>query len=139
MTKQARIIASEIAPEPEPALFLLFFLSDCFWLLDSLLQYTSYSMTPPSLSHSHNRVAAPAGNERPLPQRLEGEDEQMYTDVRSLGAILLLVVFLSPGNHLYRYSKVLEAHLGDPKPRPLPACPHLSWAKPQPVNETAPR
>ncbi|MED6265078.1 Membrane-bound transcription factor site-1 protease, partial [Ilyodon furcidens] len=44
----------------------------------------------------------------------------------------------SPGNHLYRYSKVLEAHLGDPKPRPLPACPHLSWAKPQPLNETAP-
>lgn len=43
------------------------------------------------------------------------------------------------GNHLYRYSKVLEAHLGDPKPRPLPACPHLSWAKPQPLNETAPR
>ena len=43
------------------------------------------------------------------------------------------------GNHLHRYSKVLEAHLGDPKPRSLPACPHLSWAKPQPLNETAPR
>uniref|UniRef100_A0A3P8W639 Membrane-bound transcription factor site-1 protease n=1 Tax=Cynoglossus semilaevis TaxID=244447 RepID=A0A3P8W639_CYNSE len=86
---------------------------DCFWLLDALLQYTSYSMTPPSLSHSHSRVAPPAGTDRLLPQRLEG-------------------------NHLYRYSKVLEAHLGDPKPRPLPACPHLSWAKPQPVNETAP-
>uniref|UniRef100_A0A3Q2XY04 Membrane-bound transcription factor site-1 protease n=1 Tax=Hippocampus comes TaxID=109280 RepID=A0A3Q2XY04_HIPCM len=86
---------------------------DCFWLLDALLQYTSYSMTPPSLSHSHSRTAPPTGTERPMPQRLEG-------------------------NHLYRYSKVLEAHLGDPKPRPLPACPHLSWAKPQPVNETAP-
>lgn len=49
------------------------------------------------------------------------------------------ISFYFPGNHLYRYSKVLEAHLGDPKPRPLPACPHLSWAKPQPVNETAPR
>lgn len=55
--------------------------SDCFWLLDSLLQYTSYSMTPPSLSHSHNRVAAPAANDRPLPQRLEGEDKRMFTDV----------------------------------------------------------
>uniref|UniRef100_A0A8C7Y5H3 Membrane-bound transcription factor site-1 protease n=1 Tax=Oryzias sinensis TaxID=183150 RepID=A0A8C7Y5H3_9TELE len=86
---------------------------DCFWLLDALLQYTSYSMTPPSLSHSHSRVSPPTGSEHPLPQRLEG-------------------------NHLYRYSKVLEAHLGDPKPRPLPACPHLSWAKPQPLNETAP-
>lgn len=29
--------------------------------------------------------------------------------------------------------------MGDPKPRSLPACPHLSWAKPQPLNETAPR
>uniref|UniRef100_A0A9J8BF92 Membrane-bound transcription factor site-1 protease n=1 Tax=Cyprinus carpio carpio TaxID=630221 RepID=A0A9J8BF92_CYPCA len=86
---------------------------DCFWLLDALLQYTSYSMSPPSLTHSKNRVAPPTGTDRPLPQRLEG-------------------------NHLYRYSKVLEAHLGDPKPRPLPACPHLSWAKPQPLNETAP-
>lgn len=52
---------------------------------------------------------------------------------------LLWWCFIFVGNHLYRYSKVLEAHLGDPKPRPLPACPHLSWAKPQPLNETAPR
>ncbi|KAK3548464.1 hypothetical protein QTP70_013154 [Hemibagrus guttatus] len=86
---------------------------NCFWLLDALLQYTSYGVTPPSFLHSQNKVPAPSGNDRPLPERLEG-------------------------NHLYRYSKVLEAHLGDPKPRPLPACPHLSWAKPQPLNETAP-
>ncbi|XP_048828805.1 membrane-bound transcription factor site-1 protease isoform X1 [Brienomyrus brachyistius] len=87
---------------------------DCFWLLDALLQFTSYSMTPASLTHSKSRVVPPASvSERPLPERLEG-------------------------NHLYRYSKVLEAHLRDPKPRPLPACPHLSWAKPQPLNESAP-
>ncbi|KAB0406811.1 hypothetical protein E2I00_012385, partial [Balaenoptera physalus] len=49
---------------------------DCFWLLDALLQFTSYG--------------------------------------------------------------VLEARLGGPEPRALPACPHLSWAKPQPLNETAP-
>lgn len=97
-------------------------------------------MTPPSLSHSHSRVAAPTGNERPLPQRLEGKKKKK-NELRLLlliPALLDLSPFLS-GNHLYRYSKVLEAHLGDPKPRPLPACPHLSWAKPQPVNETAPR
>ncbi|XP_019490327.1 PREDICTED: membrane-bound transcription factor site-1 protease [Hipposideros armiger] len=47
-------------------------------------------------------------------------------------------VFTAPGNHLHRYSKVLEARLGGPEPRALPACPHLSWAKPQPLNETAP-
>ncbi|XP_075572012.1 membrane-bound transcription factor site-1 protease isoform X2 [Pelecanus crispus] len=86
---------------------------DCFWLLDSLLQYTSYGVTPPSLSHSENRQRPPSGAGYSLPERMEG-------------------------NHLHRYSKVLEAHLGDPKPRSLPACPHLSWAKPQPLNETAP-
>lgn len=53
--------------------------------------------------------------------------------------MIISVIIVFVGNHLYRYSKVLEAHLGDPKPRPLPACPHLSWAKPQPLNETAPR
>ena len=35
-------------------------------------------MTPPSLSHSHSRVAPPTGQERPLPQRLEGESVTHY-------------------------------------------------------------
>ncbi|XP_066438330.1 membrane-bound transcription factor site-1 protease isoform X3 [Eleutherodactylus coqui] len=86
---------------------------DCFWLLDSLLQYTSYGVLPASISHSENRQKPPTGEGSQPPERMEG-------------------------NHLHRYSKVLEAHLGDPKPRPLPACPHLSWAKPLPLNETAP-
>ncbi|KAM7058356.1 membrane-bound transcription factor site-1 protease isoform 1-T2 [Molossus nigricans] len=86
---------------------------DCFWLLDALLQYTSYGVTPPSLSHSGNRQRPPSGAGSPTPERMEG-------------------------NHLHRYSKVLEARLGGPEPRALPACPHLSWAKPQPLNETAP-
>ncbi|XP_054553003.1 membrane-bound transcription factor site-1 protease isoform X2 [Talpa occidentalis] len=86
---------------------------DCFWLLDALLQYTSYGVTPPSLSHSGNRQRPPSGVGSVTPERMEG-------------------------NHLHRYSKVLEARLGGPEPRALPACPHLSWAKPQPLNETAP-
>ncbi|KAJ7312035.1 hypothetical protein JRQ81_006366, partial [Phrynocephalus forsythii] len=86
---------------------------DCFWLLESLLQYTSYGVTQPSFSHSESRQSPPTGAGYTLPERMEG-------------------------NHLHRYSKVLEAHLRDPKPRSLPACPHLSWAKPQPLNETAP-
>lgn len=115
-------------------------LSDCFWLLDALLQYTSYSMTPPSLSHSHSRVAPPSGAEHPLPQRLEGETGGTSREWNRTGREDVSVCrCVCTGNHLYRYSKVLEAHLGDPKPRPLPACPHLSWAKPQPLNETAPR
>lgn len=68
--------ASTFCPaEPSDPCFVVPHLSDCFWLLDALLQYTSYSMTPPSLSHSHSRVPAPTGNERPLPQRLEGKEE----------------------------------------------------------------
>nr|XP_006817410.1 PREDICTED: membrane-bound transcription factor site-1 protease [Saccoglossus kowalevskii] len=43
------------------------------------------------------------------------------------------------GNHLYRYSKILETHgLGTPQARPLPACPHLAWAKGEPLNISAP-
>ncbi|XP_067576060.1 membrane-bound transcription factor site-1 protease isoform X2 [Pseudorca crassidens] len=87
---------------------------DCFWLLDALLQFTSYGVTPPSLSHSGARQRPPSGARSVAPERMEG-------------------------NHLHRYSKVLEARLGGPEPRALPACPHLSWAKPQPLNETAPR
>ncbi|OWK15850.1 MBTPS1, partial [Cervus elaphus hippelaphus] len=86
---------------------------DCFWLLDALLQFTSYGVTPPSLSHSGARQRPPSGAGLAAPERMEG-------------------------NHLHRYSKVLEARLGGPEPRALPACPHLSWAKPQPLNETAP-
>ncbi|KAI4534090.1 hypothetical protein MG293_014950 [Ovis ammon polii] len=86
---------------------------DCFWLLDALLQFTSYGVTPPSLSHSGARQRPPSGAGSAAPERMEG-------------------------NHLHRYSKVLEARLGGPEPRALPACPHLSWAKPQPLNETAP-
>ncbi|XP_032813570.1 membrane-bound transcription factor site-1 protease [Petromyzon marinus] len=87
---------------------------DCFWMLDALLQYTAYDVLSPVFSEANARGAIQQiTHEGPLPTRMEG-------------------------NHLYRYSKVLEAHLGDPKPRPLPACPHLSWAKPQPLNQTAP-
>lgn len=63
--------------------YLNVYFTDCFWLLDALLQYTSYSMTPPSLSHSHSRVAPPTGAEHPLPQRLEGEEGQgLHTILR---------------------------------------------------------
>ena len=42
------------------------------------------------------------------------------------------------GNRLYHYSKVLDSQ--DPsKRRPLPSCPQLTWAKPRPLNTSAPR
>lgn len=47
--------------------------TDCFWLLDALLQYTSYGVTPPSLSHSGNRQRPPSGAGSATPERMEGE------------------------------------------------------------------
>ncbi|GAB5582529.1 membrane-bound transcription factor site-1 protease [Prionailurus iriomotensis] len=46
---------------------------DCFWLLDALLQYTSYGVTPPSLSHSGNRQRPPSGAGSVTPERMEEE------------------------------------------------------------------
>ena len=42
------------------------------------------------------------------------------------------------GNHLYRYSKVLEGHLGSTRARVLPTCPHHVWATAFPINCSAP-
>ncbi|XP_071958480.1 membrane-bound transcription factor site-1 protease-like isoform X2 [Antedon mediterranea] len=83
---------------------------ECFWLLEMLLQYTSFSNLPIDLSDESTISLPPSGQ---LPERMEG-------------------------NHLHRYSKVLDSHLGEPKPRPLPACPHLAWAKGEPLNISAP-
>ncbi|XP_071817777.1 membrane-bound transcription factor site-1 protease-like [Apostichopus japonicus] len=83
---------------------------DCFWLLETLLQYSAYGNLPPALTE---QPTLPLPEVDTLPLRMEG-------------------------NHLYRYSKVLEPHLGDPKPRPLPSCPPLVWAIAEPVNISAP-
>ncbi|XP_071040953.1 membrane-bound transcription factor site-1 protease isoform X2 [Parasteatoda tepidariorum] len=83
---------------------------DCFWLLDALLQYATTKYVPPLFEELKSSVVLDA---KDLPQRMEG-------------------------NHLYRYSKVLEHHLGTPHTRPLPACPRLSWVRPEPLNKSGP-
>ncbi|XP_054714164.1 membrane-bound transcription factor site-1 protease-like [Uloborus diversus] len=84
---------------------------DCFWLLDALLQYATTTHLPPIFEELKSDEVLDA---KSLPQRMEG-------------------------NHLYRYSKVLEHHLGTPHTRPLPTCPRLSWVRPQPLNKSGPR
>eukprot|EP00057_Strongylocentrotus_purpuratus_P020901 XP_011675375.1 PREDICTED: multidrug resistance-associated protein 5 [Strongylocentrotus purpuratus] len=84
----------------------------CYWLLETLLQYTAYSNLSPMFSE-HESIATSLPPVDTLPTRMEG-------------------------NHLYRYSKVLEAHLGEPRARPLPACPQLAWAIGEPLNFSAP-
>jgi len=83
---------------------------DCFWLLEALLDYAAYSRVPSFLS---KLTSEPVVASTDLPQRMEG-------------------------NHLYRYSKVLESHLGGPTARPLPPCPHLVWSTPVPLNKSGP-
>ncbi|XP_035678270.1 membrane-bound transcription factor site-1 protease-like isoform X1 [Branchiostoma floridae] len=82
---------------------------DCFWLLDALLQYTSHNHMPPVFEQQGSPLSIMNVE---LPERMEG-------------------------NHLARYSKVLESSLAG-QTRPLPACPHLSWAKGEPLNKSAP-
>ncbi|XP_067651684.1 membrane-bound transcription factor site-1 protease-like isoform X1 [Haliotis asinina] len=83
---------------------------DCFWMLSALLEYTAYNTLLPIFSNQEKISLSMAID---LPERMEG-------------------------NHLHRYSKVLEGHLGTARHRPLPTCPHLVWAPPHPLNKSAP-
>ncbi|XP_005107775.1 membrane-bound transcription factor site-1 protease [Aplysia californica] len=83
---------------------------DCFWMLSALLEYTAHSVLPAVFSDL-KKVLLPPVSEPPT--RMEG-------------------------NHLHRYSKVVESNLGTAQHRPLPPCPSLVWAKPHPINKSAP-
>lgn len=50
----------------------------------------------------------------------------------------MLTIFPFIGNKLHTYSKVIEKQRDTIKPRPLPFCPALKWAKPFPQQEPAP-
>lgn len=84
----------------------------CYWLLDAILEYTATSHLP-AIFKDNKMVDRYSKVETQVPQRMDG-------------------------NRLYRYSKVLESHLGDNQAKPLPQCPHLIWAQPVPLNVSAP-
>ncbi|CAG9770661.1 unnamed protein product [Ceutorhynchus assimilis] len=83
----------------------------CYWLLEAMLEYTSTSHLPSLFKDNQldNMPTTPTD----LPERMEG-------------------------NRLYRFSKVLESDLGETHTRALPQCPHLVWANPVPLNQSAP-
>ncbi|RUS72713.1 hypothetical protein EGW08_019524 [Elysia chlorotica] len=83
---------------------------DCFWMLSALLEFTAHDSWPGVLS-SLKKVTLPPLYD--VPARMEG-------------------------NHLQRYSKVIEGSHGIAHPRPLPPCPSRQWAKPFPINKSAP-
>ncbi|XP_050300873.1 membrane-bound transcription factor site-1 protease isoform X2 [Anthonomus grandis grandis] len=84
----------------------------CYWLLEAMLEYTSTSHLPTIFKDN----------------RLDNWKHQTETDLP----------IRMEGNRLYRFSKVLESGLGDSHTRVLPQCPHLVWAHPVPLNQTAP-
>uniref|UniRef100_A0A673V969 Membrane-bound transcription factor site-1 protease n=1 Tax=Suricata suricatta TaxID=37032 RepID=A0A673V969_SURSU len=76
---------------------------DCFWLLDALLQYTSYGVTPPSLSHSGNRQRPPSGAGSVTPERMEGNHLHRYSKPQPLNET-------APSN-LWKHQKLLSIDL----------------------------
>ena len=96
---------------------------------------------PLPLSPSHKTFA------RLLPHCLNVWKVSIYVYTYRHGAILMYDVLYLPlslcftpttGNRLHLYSRVLDPQ-DSSRTRPLPACPHLIWAKPRPINSSSPR
>lgn len=84
---------------------------DCFWLLDLLIDFTANRVLSPVLK---DLSSGPPKHSESVPERMDG-------------------------NHLHKYSKVLDAtQLGAIETVPLPDCPKQAWSKPEPLNITAP-
>lgn len=79
-------------------------------MLDGILEYTSTGHMPSIFKENNSKILS---QEIQLPQRMEG-------------------------NHLHRYSKVLDNYMNSLQTRELPPCPHLVWAQPVPLNTSAP-
>ncbi|CAG9857116.1 unnamed protein product [Phyllotreta striolata] len=86
--------------------------TDCYWLLDAMLEYTSTSHLP-NVFKDNNFKGWEGIADTDTPRRMEG-------------------------NRLYRYSNVLEKSLGEAHAKPVPQCPRLAWSQPVPLNVSAP-
>lgn len=80
-------------------------------MLDAILEFTSTAHLPSIFKHNE----------------MKDRDLQVRTEVPQR----------MEGNRLYRYSKVLEGHLGEAQAKALPQCPHLVWTQPVPLNVSA--
>ena len=96
---------------------------------------------PLPLSPSHKTFA------RLLPHCLNVWKVSIYIQAWSYLNVQCIVVAYLPmslcftpttGNRLHLYSRVLDPQ-DSSRTRPLPACPHLIWAKPRPINSSSPR
>lgn len=109
--------------------------TDCFWMLEALLQFSTTGVVPTvflteGISGPHHKLE----NEEPVANEI-----QINGDAGKAASHPSLPLRME-GNHLYRYSKVLENNLGGNtvQTRPLPECFALHYETPKPLNETAP-
>uniref|UniRef100_T1JW54 Membrane-bound transcription factor site-1 protease n=2 Tax=Tetranychus urticae TaxID=32264 RepID=T1JW54_TETUR len=113
---------------------------DCFWMLEALLQFTTTgnipnvflsSSSPPLSPSSSSGVSPPSSAIATNQQEKKSPDAPIASNNEKLPKRM-------EGSHLYRYSKVLEHHLGNIQTRPLPSCPSHKWETPIPLNESLP-
>lgn len=119
---------------------------DCFWMLEALLQVSCVTFGHRQLTSRNLIQFASTGNVPTVfsqQQHVNADGEVIASNniaVKS-DATLQLPTRMD-GNHLHRYSKVLEHNLGSGsntvKIRPLPSCLSLKWEVPIPLNLSAP-
>ena len=85
---------------------------DCFWLLEELLQYFRTGTTT-----------------------VANGQLKKWSDVKDDIRPLVGVPVRLAGNHLYRFSKVLENSL-ELKKKAIPPCPASHWVLPQAINQS---
>lgn len=98
---------------------------DCFWMLEALLQFSTTGNFPLIFQ-------TPIKEEDLKSNRIEesatDSHKESFDDLPHR----------MDGNHLYRYSKVLEHHLGTPHTRSLPSCLSLKYETAVPLNQSLP-
>lgn len=105
-------------------------------MLEALLQFSATGVVPAVFRPERPQDGESQENEIKTDDKAKPQDEFVKLPHRM------------EGNHLHRYSKVLEHNLGSSNPttssgfpvkiRPLPACQSLKWQTPQPLNLSAP-
>ena len=98
---------------------------DCFWMLEALLQFSTTGTFPIIFQHS-------------VKEEEIKTNELETTNTDNKNEIMDDMPHRMDGNHLFRYSKVLEHHLGTPQTRSLPSCLSLKYETAVPLNQTLP-
>ena len=99
---------------------------DCFWMIEALLQFSTTGRIPDIFKHVVKEEDIKTNEVDNTPT--EDKSDNLFQDLPHR----------MDGNHLYRYSKVLEHHLGNPQTRSLPSCLSLKYETAVPLNQSLP-